>query len=422
MTGTGEEDLPWLDNAPKSEIRRVVGALHRVHSLMGALTDLDTLLSRIGDESRLVAGAEAASVILYDESADELYFRTAVGDRGDQEALKREIRLKMGQGIAGSAAAARASLNISDAASDPRFYRGADTATRFSTRNLLAVPMIDRGRLVGVLEVVNKIDAPAFSPLDTHVMEMFSSIAATAVVNAQLIERQIKTEQLAAIGQAIAGMTHHIKNIITGLNSSAELIEMAMARNNQELAAKTWPVLRRSVQRISNFVQDLLTFSKPRKPVRQRCAVGVIIHDACDSVRDLFNTKRITLEIDADAAEKPVWIDADAVYRCLLNLIHNAADALPEAGGRVAVTARLTAQGALEIDVADNGPGIPPEIRNQIFMPFFSTKGTKGTGLGLATSVKVAREHGGDITLAHSEEGACFRITLADADAGAAAP
>ena len=70
------------------------------------------------------------------------------------------------------------------------------------------------------------------------------------------------------------------------------------------------------------------------------------------------------------------------------------------------MTARLTAQGALEIDVADNGPGIPPEIRNQIFMPFFSTKGTKGTGLGLATSVKVAREHGGDITLAHSEEGA----------------
>ena len=61
MTGTGEEDLPWLDNAPKSEIRRVVGALHRVHSLMGALTDLDTLLSRIGDESRLVAGAEAAA-------------------------------------------------------------------------------------------------------------------------------------------------------------------------------------------------------------------------------------------------------------------------------------------------------------------------------------------------------------------------
>ena len=267
MAASESRTLPWLEHASPEDINRAVEALYHVHGLMTALTDLDTLLERISEEGRAVARAEAASVILYDEMTNELYFRVALGDSGDQETLKREVRLKLGQGIAGVTAQERVSIHVPDVRQDPRFYGNADQMTQFQTRNILAVPMVERNRLVGVLELVNKLDDDSFSPLDQYVMEMFGSVAASAVVNARLIEEQIKTTRLAAIGQAIAGLTHHIKNILTGLNSSAELIEMGLERNNTELVMKTWPVLRRSTHRISNFVQDLLLYAKPRKPV-----------------------------------------------------------------------------------------------------------------------------------------------------------
>ncbi len=418
MSDIPEHGLPWLDTASRADMRRAVEALYHVHGLLGAITDLDALLASIGEESRHVARAEAASVMLYDEASDELYFQVALGESGDQEALKREIRLKTGQGIAGIAAATRAAVNVPDASKDPRIFRDADAAAGFHTRSLLAVPMIERDRLVGVLEVVNKVGADTFSPLDEHVMAMFSSLAATAVVNARLIERQIRTERLAALGQAIAGLTHHIKNILTGLGSSTELIQMALDRNNQEMALRTWPVLKRNVQRMSNFVQDLLAFSKPRTPLCQKTELAALVREACDSVRDLFNAKELLLEADTGDGPLFVWVDTDGIYRCLLNLIHNAAEAVPERDGRVRITARTTANGALEIEVADNGPGIPPELREKIFDPFFSTKGSKGTGLGLATSAKVVEEHGGRLELAPTASGACFRIILPGVSGG----
>src|SRR5690606_14682125 len=94
--------------------------------------------------------------------------------------------------------------------------------------------------------------------------------------------------------------------------------------------------------------------------------------------------------------------------RCLLNLVANAADAVPATGGCVRVTARPRDDG-IEIAVADNGPGVPPELRARIFEPFFSTKGTRGTGLGLAVDMKIIEEHGGGASASRRETGCrCF--------------
>ncbi|MCK5861299.1 MAG: GAF domain-containing protein [Candidatus Hydrogenedentes bacterium] len=412
MTASEFRTLPWLEHASPADINRAVEALYHVHGLMTALTDLDTLLERISEEGRAVARAEAASVILYDEVTDELYFRVALGDSGDQETLKREIRLKPGQGIAGAAAQERITIHVPDVKTDSRFYGNADEMTQFQTRNILAVPMIERDRLIGVLELVNKLDGEAFSPLDQYVMEMFGAVAASAVVNARLIEEQIRTTRLAAIGQAIAGLTHHIKNILTGLSSSAELIEMGLDSGNTELVKNTWPVLRRSTHRISNFVQDLLLYAKPRKPLIEKCDVQRIIVDACETMRDLFNRKNIEVEIQVPANIGPVYADPDALYRCLMNLVTNAADAVPDTNGRINITAERAEEKCLKIAVSDNGPGIPQDMHENIFEIFFSTKGTHGTGLGLACARKIVQEHGGVLVLLKQECGACFEITL----------
>lgn len=407
------EDFPWLESASREEMKRTVEAMYRVHKFIGAITDLDSLLEYITEESQLVAGAEASSIILYDREMDDLYFHVALGDASDHETLKREIRLKLGQGIAGASAASRKSINVENAQEDNRFCRSADDATKFQTRSLLAVPMLDRDQLIGVLEVLNKIDAPAFSPLDMRVMEMFSAVAATAISNARLVKEKIETERLTAIGQAVTGLSHYTKNIVTGLNSSAELIEMGLAQNNLDVLSRTWPVFKRSTRRITHFVQDMLSYSKPRQPYREWFPLDALLEEVVESYADLFTKKRISLTTRMEGFQRPIFAESQSLHRCLLNLVTNAADAVPETDGKICIVADEREDESVVISVEDNGPGVADELMRKIFDPFFSTKGSRGTGLGLAITRKIIEEHGGELSVGRSSlGGAAFRITL----------
>jgi signal transduction histidine kinase len=408
----GREDQ-WLRMARPEDMARVVEALYRVHVLIAAIPDLDTVLARISEESRRVAGAEAASCMLYDPATQELYFHTALGESGAPEHLKGKVRLKLGQGIAGTTAAGRRSIRVADAQHDPRFFRAADEATAFTTRNLLAVPMLDREELVGVLEVVNKVDGPEFTLLDEKVLEMFSAAAATAVVNARLIEERLRNERLTAIGQAVTGLSHYTKNIITGLGSSADLIDLGLARGDVAILQRTWPVFKRSVKRITNFVQDMLTYSKPRTPMREACDLGAILREAHETFQELFAEREVAVDLRMEELRQPIYAEAQGLYRVFLNLLTNAADVVPARTGQIIIRAGQDAEGNTTIDVADNGPGVPTELAHKIFDPFFSTKGAKGTGLGLAVARKVIAEHGGTLELMPGNgTGACFRIWL----------
>ncbi|MCX5771222.1 MAG: GAF domain-containing sensor histidine kinase [Candidatus Hydrogenedentes bacterium] len=407
-----DDDIPWLRDVSPADMRRIVDALYRVHYLLSAVTDLDSLLERIMEESKEVARAEACSLMLYDRVNQELYFQVAQGKTGDQQALKTQVRLKVGQGIAGVAAATRSSINVRDVANDTRFYSDADEVSHFKTRNLLAVPLVDRDDLIGVLEVVNKIGADAFSDTDLHVMEMFSSLAATAIANARLIEENLASARMAAIGQAVAGLSHYTKNIITGMIGSAELIDQGLALNDIAMLQRCWPVFKRSTNRIYEIVQDMLAFSKTRRPSYEACDIAHLISDATQNFTGLLARKEVTVAIHADL-KQPVYLDSTGMFRCLLNLLTNAGDAVPSGGGKIDVWARLNAEGDLVLEVADNGPGVPQSDKLRIFEPFYSTKGSQGTGLGLAVTHKIVEEHSGSISVERGPEGgALFRILI----------
>ena len=406
-------NISWLANVPPEEMRRIVDALYRVHRLISAVTDRDTLLERIMEEGKEVARAEACSLLLYDQASGQLYFQVAQGESGDQQALKRDVRLKLGQGIAGEAAAKRESINVENVDDDPRFFRFADRVTHFKTRSLLAVPLLDREDLVGVIEVVNKADGGAFTDTDLHVMEMFSSLAATSIANAHLIEENLRAARMAAIGQAIAGLSHYAKNIITSMTNSVDLIDQGLQTGDRSMVERVWPIFKRSNTRIADFVQDMLAFSKPRKPLIEACSLRGLIDDAARSVTGLQPDCDLAIEVDTDHAGDRAHLDTKGLFRCLLNLLGNAAEAVPAEGGRIIVRAVATPDNGLVIEVRDNGPGIPEENRDKVFEPFFSTKGSRGTGLGLSVTQKVIREHGGEITVGVAPEGgALFRITL----------
>ena len=412
------DDIPWLKDVSPAEMRRIVDALYRVHRLISVITDLNTLLERIMEESQQVANAEACSLMLYDADAEELYFQIVQGETGNSQALKRQVRLKLNQGIAGVAAATRQSINVKDAASDPRFFGLADEISRFKTRSLLAVPLLDRDTLVGVVEVLNKSDGGAFTDTDLHVMEMFATLAGTAIANARLIEENLRAERMAAIGQAVAGLSHFIKNIITGMSGSVELMDAGLQSDNREVVEKAWPILKRTTKRMSIFVQDMLAFSKPRTPMYQSCDLRALLGEVTETFTGLLPQKKVALDVSIDGITGPVRVDPQGLFSCLLNLLTNAADAVSQDTGRIQVRARTTGDRDLVIEVADNGPGIPEDQVHVIFEPFFSTKGSRGTGLGLAVTQKIVREHGGDITVGRSdlgpsaEGGALFRVVL----------
>ncbi|HRK35711.1 MAG TPA: ATP-binding protein [Candidatus Hydrogenedentes bacterium] len=413
MTTNASDTAAWLHEVAPDDLRRTVDVLYRVHRLVALVTDLPTLLHQIMDESKQVAQAEACALMLYDRITEELYFEVALGESGDQNALKREVRLKLGQGIAGTAAIERVSINVPDARADARFYKQADEASRFETRSLLAVPLVDRDSLIGVLEVVNKVGGGPFSRADLHVMEMFSGLVATSIANARLIDENLRAERLAAIGQAVAGLSHYAKNIITGLSGSVDLIDQGLAQNNSEFIERSWPIFKRSTNRIATFVEDMLSFSKARTPLIEPFDVRSVIADACETISGTIARKKINLVVDTDDLADGAKADQRGMYRCLLNLLSNAGDAVPREGGLIRVSARTVESGALVIEVADNGPGVPEDMTRRIFDPFFSTKGSQGTGLGLAVTQKIIVEHGGQITVSRAAEGgALFRIVL----------
>lgn len=409
MTG----EIPWLKDVPPADMQRIVDAVYRVHSLIAAITDLDTLLKSIIDESKQVAHAEACSLLLFDPTAKQLYFHITHGEKGDQQALKREVRLTLDQGVAGAAAGRMQAINVADANSDPRFYKTADEISHFKTRSLLAVPMLDHGSLIGVIEVVNKIDGNAFTDVDLHVMEVFASLAATSIVKARLIEDNLKAARLAAIGQAVSGLSHYTKNIVTGMLGSVEMIEQGLAQNDVDLLRRCWPILKRSTNRIADFVQDMLAFSKTREPMYETCLVRDLLDEVAQTYMGLLAHRNVHVEIDAEQAFEPVALDAGGIFRALLNLFSNAGEAVPPECGKISVVARTGDDNSLIIEIADNGPGVPEENRQLIFEPFFSTKGSHGTGLGLSVTQKIVREHGGDVSVETAPGGgALFRVTL----------
>jgi signal transduction histidine kinase len=399
--------------APDAEHqKRIMNALYRVSGLMGQVTDLKQLLNLIMVESKNVIGVEASSLILYDEKSDELFFEVALGEKGEQVKV---IRLKMGEGIAGICAKERRSLVVNDVAQDSRHFKKADQVSKFQSRNILATPMVRKDRLIGVLEVLNKFDNQPFTNADVKVIEFFAEHAAIAIENAMLVEANVRAERLAALGQAVASISHYVKNILAGIKGGASLIDRGLETDDFNIVRQAWPILQRSNAKITSLVQDMLTYSKEREPELRRANLNHLADDIALMVAPGALSSGVAVETQLAPDMPNAMFDPNALNDAILNIVSNAVDATRnQTEGRVCISTRFDSAGKrMCIAIQDNGPGIPDAIQKKIFEPFFSTKGSKGTGLGLAVTQKVVREHGGELLLQSGEgAGALFTIWL----------
>ena len=234
----------------------------------------------------------------------------------------------------------------------------------------------------------------------------------------------VESERAAAVGQTVAGLAHAIKNIAGGLRGGVFVVEKGLELGNDEYLRRGWDMVKTDVARIRAMALDLLNYSKERVPDYQFCNPNDVVREVLALMGPRAEKYEVTLEAELDAGLPAAWFDPDGIHRCLTNLVTNAIDACAdvaceERGGRVVLRSFAPANRPYVVgyEVWDNGCGIPEEMMPRVFQRFFSTKGTKGTGLGLMITKKIVDEHGGDIEVRSDPgKGTRFVIRLAAAD------
>ena len=203
---------------------------------------------------------------------------------------------------------------------------------------------------------------------------------------------------LQAIGETVATISHSVKNVLQGLRSGADAVELALRRGDLAMAREGWPIVARNLDRVSWLAMNMLAYAKERPLEVDDADLGQLVREAVDLMRSTAERQRVRLSAEVDDPMPPAPVDANAVHQVLLNLLANAVDAAPAGSGRVTVRCRLDgAAGRFVVEVDDDGPGIPAEQRPRLFEAFASTKGQRGTGLGLAVARSLVTRHGGDV-------------------------
>jgi two-component system NtrC family sensor kinase len=235
--------------------------------------------------------------------------------------------------------------------------------------------------------------------------------------SAEELVRQRETlhqrEKLAALGSLLAGVSHELNNPLSVVVARAVLLEEQGDAATRVAAVK----IRTAAERCARIVRTFLAMARQQRPERGPAAINDVIAAALDITGYAIRTSGIDLTVDLAPRMPLILADADQLHQVMLNLIINAQQALQDQAPprRLAVRSRHDeARGALEVVVADNGPGIPLALRARIFEPYFTTKATgMGLGVGLAVSLGIIEAHGGTLTLdCPAEGGAAFLISL----------
>ena len=235
----------------------------------------------------------------------------------------------------------------------------------------------------------------------------------------KLLEKElVSAERLAAIGQTVAGMAHGIKNILHGLKGGSYIVNIGINEGQTEKLKTGWQMVQRNIDRTSDLVQDLLSYSKEREPEFRPCFPNEIADDVCELMKEVAGENDVAIVKKFSESIGEEAMDSRTIHRCLLNLVSNAIDACRYDDSItkthcVTVSTALESDNFIRFDVSDNGSGMTEEVKEKIFGSFFSTKGSQGTGLGLLVSRKLIEEHGGTIDVTSQlGEGTTFTVRL----------
>lgn len=301
----------------------------------------------------------------------------------------------------------------SNAMTDSRFASG-DSVQGLGIHSALCVPIKYKDRLFGVIHIDSQIANYTFTDDQLRLLTAIGVHTGLALANAELYADRLRQERLAAVGQTVASLSHSIKNILQGMRGGADVVELGFRKNNMKVVGGGWKIVSRNLERIYELTMNMLAYSKQRKPELEMTNLTPLMDEIVALVQGQFDNKKVALITDFSTDMPPVPIDLNGIHQAVLNLLNNALDAVNEDTGAVVLHTSYDDQlFKVKIAVSDNGEGIDADRLKRLFQPFNSTKGLKGTGLGLVVTRKIVQEHGGSVEVESKPgEGSVFTMLL----------
>jgi two-component system, NtrC family, sensor kinase len=334
---------------------------------------------------------------------------------------RSQARFEISQTILEYVIRNREGVLTSNAGDDTRWEPGASIAAA-GIHEAICVPMQGRYGIVGaiyidtsrtVVDYASEKSAPMFDEEHLKMMVAIGHQAALAVEDTFYYRGMVQAERLAVMGQTIANLSHHVKNILQGLSGGSYLVDEGIKRQQIDVVAKGWRIVEKNQERIASMVMDMLTYSKDRQPVLAATDLRETIDDCYELCVSRAKEMDVALKWNRPDSFPSIMADSEAMHRAILNVLHNAIDAVADIPDGLVDVSLTFEREWVAIEIRDNGVGIPAEDLQRIFSVFESSKGNRGTGLGLPVSRKILQEHGGDIEVtSHIGQGSCFRLAL----------
>jgi len=394
----------------KSDRIKTLEKIIDFNRLINKTADFEELLNVILIETEKLFNVAGTSIFLENKQTKNLYFYVATGKK--KEILKT-VQMGKGEGICGHVYEVGETYVENHPEKSALFSKRVDEKSKFITKNILAVPLKINNDIIGVIELVNKLHGD-FDKDDIEFLEAIATQVSITLERARLVKEKIKSERLATIGETVAGLSHYIKNILNGLRGGSYIINKQIKQIDSEKLKVGWKMVQKNIDKISELVMDMLQYSKDRKPQYQPTDINNLIKDVIELVEDKDRKKNIKFRKDLQDNLGKIEVDPKGIFRCLLNIVNNSIDALKDCENAcIWLRTNKDDENWISIEIKDNGSGIKKELLEKLFTKFFSTKGSKGTGLGLPITKKIIDEHNGTLVCESKlHKGTKFTIRL----------
>lgn len=279
-------------------------------------------------------------------------------------------------------------------------------------RSRMFLPLIARNSVMGVACLERADDASVFNPEEVEIGFDLASEFSGALKNILLFEENVKMERLAAVGQAMGMVVHEIKNIMQLARFSDEMTRMGLKEKNEKFLATGLAKMGKTLKEMDGFIGEMLSLTKDYQLEPEKVDLAAILAELQSDLAERAEGYHIQLDFRTDPGFPGVEGDGRSLYRALLNLVKNAFEAFQEkTDACVRIRACLKGEEHYELIVEDNASGMSEEVRAKLFEAFFSTKGKRGTGLGLMVVARTAKMHRGAVRV-ESQLGAGTKFIL----------
>jgi signal transduction histidine kinase len=370
---------------------------------LASTLDIDVLLRRIVHAAADLSDSEEASILLYDNLKQKLYFEAATNLN---KPYLRGLSVPVDASIAGWIVKNRQPLILSDAAKDNRYFGHIGKVTNTKAKTLLGVPLIAKDNVVGALEAINKRSGE-FTDDDLNVLSILGAQAAVAIENARLFQQS----------DLIAELVHELRTPMASLNTAVQILLRPDISEKQH--TKLVEIIRDEIARLSELTTSFLDFARLESGRIQFNLTNVNIKELLEYCIEIMQTraseKDISIHLDISDESLEISADQDKIKQVILNLVSNAIK-YNKTSGEIGITVKESPTNVV-INVSDTGPGIPPESLPYLFNKFYRVPGmekmTPGTGLGLSICKRIVDAHGGDIEVQSSlGNGSTFTVRL----------